>query len=70
MCVNMYAGITCYGVTKAHLVTGTSKITTNFNNQKGQTSRNITSKEYREVLTRTLLPEGHRLLHSRTLLTG
>ena len=70
MCVNMYAGITCYGVTKAHLVTGTSKMTTNFKNQKGQRSRNITSEEYREVLTRTLLPEGHRLLHSRTLLTG
>ena len=34
MCVNMYAGITCYGVTKAHLVTGTSKMTTNFKNQE------------------------------------
>lgn len=70
MCVNMYAGITCHGVTKAHLVTGTSNMTTHFKNQKGQKSRNITSEEYREVLTRTLLPEGHRLLHDRTLLTG
>lgn len=70
MAVNMYAGITCHGVTKAHLVTGTSKMTTNFKNKKGQQSRNITSEEYREVLTRTLLPEGHRLLHNKTLLTG
>jgi transposase len=70
MCVNMYAGITCYGVTKAHLVTGTSNMTTHFKNQKGQKSRNITSEEYREVLTRTLLPEGHRLLHDKTTLVG
>jgi DNA-binding transcriptional ArsR family regulator len=59
--VNMYAGIAKWGVTKPHLVTGTSKMTTNFKNQKGQDSRNITSAEYRAVLSKTLLPEGRRI---------
>jgi len=64
MVVNMYAGITKYGVTKAHLVTGTSKHKTNYMNMKGQPARNITSAEYEDVLTRTLLPEGKRLFSS------
>ena len=61
-CVNMYAGITKYGVTKAHLVTGTSKMPTPYKNKKGQNSRNITMAEYYDVLKQTLLPEGKRLL--------
>lgn len=66
-CVNMYAGITKYGVTKAHLVTGTTKLTTNYTNKKGQQSRNITSSEYQDVLNKTLLPEGQRLLGNNGL---
>jgi hypothetical protein len=59
--VNMYAGITKYGVTKAHIVTGTSAFKSSFLNKKGQPSRNITSAEYEVVLKRTLLPEGQRI---------
>jgi hypothetical protein len=61
MVVNMYAGITKHGVTKAHLVTGTSKLKTIYKNKKGQPSRNITSAEYEDVVTNTLLPEGARI---------
>jgi hypothetical protein len=61
MVVNMYAGITKHGVTKAHLVTGTSKLKTSYKNKKGQLSRNITSAEYEDVVTKTLLPEGARI---------
>ena len=61
MAVNMYAGITKHGVTKAHLVTGTSRLKTSYKNKKGDPSRNITSAEYEDVVTRTLLPEGARL---------
>ena len=64
MAVNLYAGITKYGVTKAHLVTGTSNLKTNYKNKKGQASRNITSAEYEDVLTKTLLPEGKRIMAS------
>jgi hypothetical protein len=64
MVVNMYAGITKHGVTKAHLVTGTSKLKTSYKNMKGQPSRNITSAEYVDVMLATLLPEGARLFTS------
>jgi hypothetical protein len=64
MVVNMYAGITKHGVTKAHLVTGTSKLKTSYKNMKGHLSRNITSAEYEDVVTMTLLPEGARLFAS------
>lgn len=66
--VNMYAGITKHGVTKAHLVTGTSNLKTTFFNQKGQPSRNITADEYEDVLKRMLLPEGRRLFASAGLI--
>lgn len=59
--VNMYAGITKHGVTKAHLVTGTSNLKTAYKNTKGQPSKNITSAEYADVLRKSLLPEGRRL---------
>lgn len=62
--VNMYAGITIHGVTRPHLVTGTSKLTTDYKNKKGQASRNITSQEYEDVCLKTLLPEGERLFSS------
>ena len=61
-CVNMYAGITKYGVTKAHIVTGTTKMVTHYKNMQGGDSRNITSEEYYDVVSKTLLHEGKRLL--------
>ena len=60
-CVNLYAGITVYGATKAHVVSGTSRQKTNFTNLKGQEAKNITCAEYKEVVAKTLLPEGRRL---------
>lgn len=62
--VNMYAGITKHGVTKPHLVTGTSKMATTFKNMKGIAARNITSEEYETVCLKTLLPEGDRLFRN------
>lgn len=61
MAVNIYAGITKYGVTKAHVVAGTSKHTSKYTNKKGQPAKNITSAEYGDVVLKTLLPEGKRL---------
>jgi hypothetical protein len=61
MAVNMYAGITKFGVTKPHFVAGTSKMVTSFTNNKGKMARNITTEEYKHVLASTLLPEGKRL---------
>ena len=61
MVVNMYAGITKHGVTKAHLVTGTSKHKTTYKNKQGQPAKNITSAEYEDVVTNTFLPEGARI---------
>jgi Helix-turn-helix domain/DDE superfamily endonuclease len=62
---NMYAGITKWGVTKPHFVTGTSKLATMYKNQKGQPARNITCAEYKDVLSQTLLPEGRRLFNQQ-----
>jgi hypothetical protein len=61
MCVNVYAGLTKFGMTAAHMVAGTSKMATGFKNKKGQTAKNITSEEYKEVVAITLLPEGRRI---------
>lgn len=60
-CVNMYAGLTAYGVTKAHLVTGTTGMTSGFKTKRGNLAKNITTDEYKAVLLETLLPEGNRI---------
>ena len=67
--VNLYAGITKWGVTKCHIVAGTSKHKSTYTNKKGQGSKNITSSEYRDVLKRTLLPEGRRIFGGQGLAT-
>ena len=59
--VNLYAGISRNGITKAHIVAGTSNNTSGFTNKKGQTSKNITASEYQHVLEKTFVPEGERL---------
>jgi DDE superfamily endonuclease len=60
MALNVYAGITKYGMTKVHVVAGTSQRKSKFVNKKGEASRSITSAEYEEVLRVTLLPEGKK----------
>lgn len=59
--VNVYAGISIHGVTKCRIVAGTTSHKSLYSNKKGAPSRNITSAEYQDVLTDTLLPEGDRL---------
>jgi DNA-binding transcriptional regulator YhcF (GntR family) len=59
--VNMYAGLTKFGVTQPHLVTGTTKLVTNYLTQKGTKSANITQNEYVDVAFRTLIPGGTAL---------
>lgn len=60
-CVNVYAGITPYGMTKLHVVAGTTGYKTEHQNQKGLPAKNITRSQYAEVLADTLLPEGQRM---------
>jgi hypothetical protein len=62
--LNIYAGLTPYGLTAAHVVTGTSSHKTLFKNKKGQPARNITTAEYEVVMTKTLLPQGRKLFSS------
>jgi DDE superfamily endonuclease len=65
--VNVYAGITKYGITKVHCVAGTHKHETKHTTLKGQTPKNITKSEYKEVMEKTLLPEGNRIFRSAGL---
>jgi transposase len=65
MCLNVYAGLTKFGMTACHLVAGTSKQATMFKNKKGEAAKNITSQEYKEVVTKTFLPEGKRIFSTQ-----
>ena len=69
MVVNLYAGITKWGVTKCHIVAGTSKHKSKYLNKKGQPSKNISSAEYKDVLKDTLLPEGTRIFGTQGVST-
>lgn len=68
-CLNVYAGITKYGVTAVHVVAGSSKYTTHHTNKQGKAAKNITTSQYREVLKETLLPEGRRLFSTQGIST-
>jgi hypothetical protein len=59
--VNVYAGLSKYGLTSLHIVAGTSGGMSLYKNQQGKRARNITMQEYRDVLKSTLLPEGQRI---------
>lgn len=59
--LNVYAGITVHGVTRAHIVAGTSKHKTKYNNKNGAEARNITAAEYTDVVKSTFLRDGARL---------
>lgn len=65
LAVNVYAGVTKYGMTKPHFVTGTHKQHNKYFNKQGDPARNITAAEYEGVLTNTLLPEGCRIFGAR-----
>lgn len=61
-CLNVYLGISKYGVTGCHVVAGSSNHHSTYCTKKGQRARNITAAEYRNVLLSTLLPGGARLM--------
>lgn len=63
--VNVYAGFCRYGMSKLHVVAGTSGHKTSFKNKKGQVAKNITHEEYGTVVNRTLLPEGQRIFSAQ-----
>jgi transposase len=67
--VNVYAGFTRFGMTRLHVVAGTTGHTSAFVNKQGQRSRNITGNEYKVVLEQTLLPEGRRLFRTQGIST-
>jgi hypothetical protein len=56
--VNVYAGLTSYGVTFMLEVTGTSTLCTSYTTRKGIKSKHITQDECTAVLSGTLLKEG------------
>jgi hypothetical protein len=60
-CVNIYAGLSPYGMTQAQEVAGTKGLRTVFQSKKGMDAKNITSAEYETVMMKTLLPGGRRL---------
>jgi hypothetical protein len=60
-CVNVYAGVTKFGMTAMHIVAGTTGHKSTYMNKKGSGAKNITAMEYRDVLRKTLLPEGRRI---------
>ena len=62
MALNIYAALTPKGLTAVHMVAGSSKHTTTHTTKKGKPARNITASEYQQVLTKTLLPEGSKLM--------
>lgn len=59
--VNVYCGLTRHGMTKPHIVAGTSKHTTSYTTKAGTTAKNITAAEYKDVLEHTLLPGGQAI---------
>lgn len=64
MGVNMYVGMTKFGMTRPHLVSGTSKMQVRFKNKKGAEARNITRDEYELVMLNTFLKDGKKLFGS------
>lgn len=61
-CANVYLGMTKFGCTKPVLVAGSSDKVHTFLTKKGSPAKNITASEYKEVLTKHLLPQGQLLM--------
>lgn len=59
--INIYAGLSPFGMTQAHEVAGTKGLKTKYKNKKGKDAKNITSEEYETVMKETLLPGGRAL---------
>ena len=65
MCVNIYAGMTVHGMSKVHIVDGSSNHHTKYCTKKGAPARGITQQEYRHVLSDTLLPGGDHVFEGK-----
>ena len=65
--MNVFAGLTPYGLTGLHIVAGTTGKASRHTTLSGERSKNVTQAEYGDVLASTLLPEGERLFkrHAR-----
>ena len=59
---NVYCGLTVHGCVAVRPCVGTTGMHTRYQTQRGQQARNITKNEYRDVLSKSLLPHGHLLL--------
>lgn len=68
-CVNLYCGMSKYGVTAVHIVAGSSKHKTSHTNKQGKPAKNITTGEGREVLQNTLLPGGKLMFSQQGIST-
>ena len=66
---NLYCGISKYGVTAHHQVSGTSKSKSTYKNKKGEPAKNITSSEYLDVVANTFLPHGTRMFTTQGMST-
>ena len=65
LCVNVYCGITKYGLTDFHVVAGTSNHQTSHYNKGGKLAKNITASEYTDVVKDTFLPHGQRIFSTQ-----
>jgi hypothetical protein len=59
--LNVYVGITAHGPTKCHFVVGTTGMKSKYKTKKGNISKGICGEEYKDVMVKTLLPEGDRI---------
>lgn len=62
---NLYCGISIFGVTEPVEVAGTTGRESTYLNQKKEVSRNITSDEYRDVLSKGLLPSALKMYRNQ-----
>jgi hypothetical protein len=60
-CVNVYCGLTYYGMADPHFVAGTTGLAHDYQTQTGTRAKNITAQEYPDVLQQTLLPDGQAM---------
>lgn len=63
LCLNVYLGITPYGATACHFVSGTSGMKSKYKTKSGSTARNICTSEYFDVVHDTLLPQGDKIFN-------
>jgi molybdenum-dependent DNA-binding transcriptional regulator ModE len=66
--VHVYAGISRYGVTSCHIVSGTSNFKSGYMTRSGKAASGVTAEEYAVVLKNTLLLDGTRIFRNQGVL--